>query len=274
MTARRKPPAGRPGRAVLILPARLASTRLERKLLLAETGKPLLAHTVECALAAAAASRGAITRVLVAADCPELAAAARAAGAEAVLTDPGHPSGTDRIAEAARGVREDVVINLQADEPEMPAAAVLELAGLLLDSPGEVMATLAAPIGAPEDLHNPNVVKVVLSGDGHALYFSRAPIPWARDGLSGRDPTGVALRHFGIYAYRREFLLGYSKLPASRLEQIEKLEQLRALEAGHRIACAVVDSVPEGIDTPESYAAFVKRCRLRGRSQQFRGATG
>ena len=265
MSARRKPPAGGPRRAVLILPARLASTRLERKLLLAETGRPLLAHTVECALAAAKASGGAISRVLVAADCPELAEVARAAGAEAVLTDPNHRSGTDRIAEAAASLAEDVIINLQADEPEMPAAAILKLAGLLLDSPAEVMATLAAPIGAPEDLTNPNVVKVVLDSTGHALYFSRAPIPWARDGWAGRDPREAGLRHFGIYAYRREFLLGYSRLPQSRLEQIEKLEQLRALEAGQRIACAVVDSVPEGIDTPESYAAFVARCSARAK---------
>ena len=156
-------------------------------------------------------------------------------------------------------LKEDVIVNLQADEPEMPAKSILKLADLLLASPDEVMATLAAPIGTPEDLTNPNVVKVVVDATGHALYFSRAPIPWAREGWAGRDPTKSVLRHFGIYAYRREFLLGYSKLPPSRLEEIEKLEQLRALEAGHRIACTVVDSVPEGIDTPESYAAFVKR---------------
>jgi 3-deoxy-manno-octulosonate cytidylyltransferase (CMP-KDO synthetase) len=260
---RRARAGSRTGRAALVLPARLASTRLPRKLLLAETGRPLLAHTVECALAAAKASGGAISRVLVAADCEELAAAARAAGAEAVLTDPNHKSGTDRIAEAAKALKEDVIINLQADEPEMPAESVLRLAGLLLDGPGEVMATLAAPIGAPEDLTNPNVTKVVLDATGHALYFSRAPIPWAREGWAGRDPTKSALRHFGIYAYRREFLLGYSKLPPSRLEEIEKLEQLRALEAGQRIACAVVGTVPEGIDTRESYAAFVARWHAR-----------
>jgi 3-deoxy-manno-octulosonate cytidylyltransferase (CMP-KDO synthetase) len=266
MSRSRKSPGGGTGRAALVLPARLASTRLPRKLLLAETGRTLLAHTVDCALAAAKASKGAISRVLVAADCEELAAAARAAGAEAVLTDPNHKSGTDRIAEAAAGLAEDVIVNLQADEPEMPADAVIGLARRLLDSPAEVMATLAAPIGAPEDATNPNVVKVVVDSTGHALYFSRAPIPWAREGWKdGRDPTKHVLRHFGIYAYRRDFLLGYSKLPPSRLEELEKLEQLRALEAGHRIACAVVDSVPEGIDTPESYAAFVARWRARGR---------
>ncbi len=261
------PPAStrRSGRAALVLPARLASTRLPRKLLLAETGRPLLAHTVECALEAARRSKGAIARVLVAADCEELAAVARSAGAEAVLTDPNHKSGTDRIAEAAAGIGEDVIVNLQADEPEMPAEAVLGLARLLLDSADEVMATLAAPIGAPEDLANPNVVKVVVDSTGHALYFSRAPIPWARDAWTdGRDPVKHALRHFGIYAYRRDFLLGYSRLPASRLEELEKLEQLRALEAGRRIACAVVETVPEGIDTPESYAAFVGRWKARG----------
>jgi len=263
MTARRKSSAGQPGRAALVLPARLASTRLPRKLLLAETGRPLLAHAVERALAARDASQGRIARVLVAADCEELAAAARAAGAEAVLTDPNHKSGTDRVAEAARGLSEDVIVNLQADEPEMPAAAVLKLAGLLLDSPDDVMATLAAPLSAPEDLEKSNVVKVVLDSTGHALYFSRAPIPFARDGWAGRDPCRTALRHLGLYAYRKEFLLAYSKLPPSALEETEKLEQLRALSAGIRIACAVVDGVPEGIDTPDGYAAFVKRFAQR-----------
>jgi 3-deoxy-manno-octulosonate cytidylyltransferase (CMP-KDO synthetase) len=258
--------SGRSGggaRAAIVLPARLASTRLPRKLLLDETGKPLLAHAVERALAARDASAGRIARVLVAADCEELASAARAAGAEAVLTDPGHRSGTDRVAEAARRLPEDVIVNLQADEPEMPAAAVLRLSGLLLDSPREVMATLAAPLAAPEDMEKPNVVKVALDSAGHALYFSRAPIPFARDGWAGRDPCGTVLRHLGIYAYRRKFLLGYSSLPPSPLEEIEKLEQLRALSAGHRIACAVVEGVPEGIDTPEGYAAFVARFAAR-----------
>ncbi len=257
------PPQG-PGdprdKAVLILPARLASVRLERKLLLAETGRPLLAHTVERALEAAAASGGSISRVLVAADCEELAEAARAAGADAVLTDPEHKSGTDRIAEAAANLAEDAIINLQADEPEIPVAAVLELAGLILKSPDEVMATLAAPISTQEEMDNPNAVKVVMDASGHALYFSRAPIPFARD---GSQPGTIGLRHLGIYAYRREFLLGYSGLPASRLEETEKLEQLRALEAGYRIACAVVAPQPEGIDTPESYAAFVARYKRR-----------
>jgi len=253
-------PGDTDSKAALILPARLASVRLERKLLLAETGRPLLAHTVERALEAAAASAGRISRVLVAADCRDLAEVARAAGAEAVLTDPGHRSGTDRIAEAAAGLAEEAVINLQADEPEIPVAAVLELAGLILGSPEEVMATLAAPISSEEELSNPNVVKVVRGSSGHALYFSRAPIPFPRDGHKS-GPLG--LRHLGIYAYRREFLLAYSRLPASRLEETEKLEQLRALEAGQRIACAVVEPLPEGIDTPESYAAFVARQKRR-----------
>jgi 3-deoxy-manno-octulosonate cytidylyltransferase (CMP-KDO synthetase) len=260
--------AGSPGtpqnQAVLILPARLESTRLERKLLLAETGRPLLAHTVERALEVRAESGGRISRVLVAADCEELAAVARAAGAEAVLTDPGHRSGTDRIAEAAAGLDEDSVINLQADEPEIPVDAVLQLADLLLGSEGEVMATLATPLFEESDVKNPNVVKVVLDADGHALYFSRAPIPYAREGWSEDGKTALALRHLGIYAYRREFLLGYSGLPACRLEETERLEQLRALGAGYRIACAVVDPLPDGIDTPKSYAAFVERWRARG----------
>ncbi|MHC4915304.1 MAG: 3-deoxy-manno-octulosonate cytidylyltransferase [Planctomycetota bacterium] len=255
MTAAQSPDS----QAALILPARLESTRLQRKLLLADTGRPLLAHTVERALEVRTASKGRISRVLVAADCAELAEAARAAGAEAVLTDPGHRSGTDRIAEAAADLPEDVVINLQADEPEIPVSAVLRLADLILGSPQEVMATLATPIFAEEEMNSPSVVKVVIDADGHALYFSRAPIPFARDGRDGSAGSPIGLRHLGIYAYRRPFLLGYSSLPASELEATEKLEQLRALQAGHRIACAVVERIPEGIDTPETYAAFVRR---------------
>ena len=258
-------PAPLPLRVALVLPARLASQRLPGKLLLAETGKPLIAHTAERALAAAAASGGRISRVLVAADCLELADAARAAGAEAVLTDPGHQSGTDRVAEAAAGLAEEIIVNLQADEPAAPVEAILKLAGLLPDSPEASMATLAAPLTSSRELNDPNVVKVVLDSAGRALYFSRAPIPFAREGWSGREVSKTALRHLGLYAYRKEFLLAYSELPASRLEELEKLEQLRALEAGLDIACAVVEAVPEGIDTAEGYAAFVKRCRDLGR---------
>lgn len=245
----------------LVLPARLASQRLPRKLLLSDTGRPLLAHTVERALQIRDASGGVITRVLVAADSDELAAVASSAGAEAVLTDPGHRSGTDRIAEAAAGLAEATVINLQADEPEVPVDAVLKLARLISSAGRASMATLACPLCSEAELRNPNVVKVVLDSSGCALYFSRAPIPFAREGWPAGN-SQLSLRHIGIYAYRREFLLGYPRLPASRLETIEKLEQLRALESGARIACAVVDPLPEGIDTAESYAAFVARCRL------------
>ncbi len=249
--------------AALILPARLESTRLARKLLLDETGRPLLAHTVRRALEVLSASEGRISRVLVAADCDELAAVARDAGAEAVLTDPNHRSGTDRIAEAAAALPEEAVINLQADEPEIPVDAVLQLADLLFSKQDHVMATLATPLLEEVDVKNPNIVKVVLDSGGHALYFSRAPVPYAREGWSEDRRTTLALRHLGIYAYRRQFLLDYSSLPSSRLEENEKLEQLRALEAGYRIACAVVDPLPEGIDTPGSYAAFVERWKAR-----------
>jgi 3-deoxy-manno-octulosonate cytidylyltransferase (CMP-KDO synthetase) len=250
--------------AALILPARLESTRLRHKLLMADTGRPLLAHTVERALEVMAASAGRISRVLVAADCAELVEAARGAGAEAVLTDPGHRSGTDRIAEAAADLPEEVIINLQADEPEIPVDAVLKLADLILAAPDEVMATLATPIFSEPELNSPSVVKVVLDSCGHALCFSRAPIPFARDGRDTGPGLPIGLRHMGIYAYRKTFLLGYSSLPASELEATEKLEQLRALQAGHRIACAVVERIPEGIDTPETYAAFVRRWREAG----------
>ena len=191
-------------------------------------------------------------------DDDELLTIAQEAGAEAVMTSPDCASGTDRIAEAVReaDVNSSVIVNVQGDEPEIPAETVLAAANVLneVDAP---MGTLVALVDDPAQLNDPAVVKVVTSTTGNALYFSRAPIPFPRDGES----DAPVLRHIGIYAYRREFLLGYADLPPSKLERTEKLEQLRALEAGHAIRVAVVDRVPVGIDTPEDYAAFVDRCR-------------
>ncbi|MGH7145198.1 MAG: 3-deoxy-manno-octulosonate cytidylyltransferase [Planctomycetota bacterium] len=253
----------------LIIPARLQSTRLPRKMLRADTGKPLLTHTVERALQIAAASNGLVRRVVVAIDDESLRAAARVGETEVVLTDPAHQSGTDRIAEAAAKLPEEIIVNLQGDEPTMPVENALT-ACRLLTMPGcdAPMGTLVTPLTAGQDdaaIANPAVVKCVIgSGPGYAggsvacaLYFSRHTLPFVRPG-DGRSPTPRCYQHLGIYAYRRDFLLGYSQLPASRLEAAEKLEQLRALEAGYRIAVAVVQHSPQGIDTPEDYQRFVE----------------
>ncbi|HEY3324702.1 MAG TPA: 3-deoxy-manno-octulosonate cytidylyltransferase [Planctomycetota bacterium] len=251
-------------KVAVILPARLKSTRLPDKLLLQAAGKTILEHTIARAQEAQQASRGLITRILVAADDEKLVKAARRVGADVVMTDPNHTSGTDRIAEAARNIPEELVVNLQADEPEIDPASVLLVAKMLAES-GETapMATLAVAIFDAEEFQKPNIVKLVVSASGHALYFSRAPIPFVRDAgdqqtwTDGRKMYG--LHHLGLYAYRKAFLLGYKNLPASKLEKLEKLEQLRALEAGHKIKVGIVASNPPGIDTPEDYQAFLNR---------------
>lgn len=250
----------------VILPARLASTRLPGKLLLARTGRTVLEHTLSQALEAKQRSSGLITSVLAACDDDKLIAAAKNAGVDAVMTSPDHQSGTDRIAEAAAPLKEDVIVNLQADEPEIDPDLIVQVAVLLTGgASGASMSTLAVPIFDEATWRKPNVVKVVVDGQGRALYFSRAPIPFARDeadaaqawSLGGRRVYG--LHHLGIYAYRKDFLLGYKGLPASRLEKLEKLEQLRALEAGHTIQVGLAKAHPPGIDTPEDYEAFVAR---------------
>jgi 3-deoxy-manno-octulosonate cytidylyltransferase (CMP-KDO synthetase) len=247
----------------VIIPARLESTRLARKLLLARTGRPLIAHTVERVLEARRASDGLVSRVIVAADDESLVDAARAAGADAVMTRRDHLSGTDRIAEAAAGLTDEIVVNIQGDEPEIEPDHVLAAARVLGGKP-EPMGTLAYPIRDRESFDNPNLVKVVLGHDGNALYFSRAPVPFPRDGdaeATERLGAGIwGLKHMGVYAYRREFLMRYAQLPPSSLEVRERLEQLRAVEAGEKIRVAVVDP-PRGhpVDTEEDYEAFVAR---------------
>lgn len=255
----------------LVIPARHASTRLPRKLLLEATGRPLICHTVECALRAADAAPERIVSVLVATDHDGIAAAVRDGGfdgrVQAVLTDPAHPSGSDRVAEAVASCPASVegVINLQGDEPEIEPAAILALADRL-DEGRAPMATLAYPIHASVDIADPNRVKLVLDRHGCALYFSRAPIPFDRDGtgaavrVSPGDAPALGLGHVGMYAYRRETLAEFVRLPEGVLERIERLEQLRALENGIAIAVHVLPHAPpKGIDTPEDYAAFVHR---------------
>jgi len=243
-------------RSHVVIPARLASTRLPRKLLLSETGRPLLAHTYE---AAQTASRP--EGVLVASDHEEIAAAIRGMGGSVVLTDPAAASGTDRVAEAARSLDADVIVNVQGDEPELRGESIDRVIELLEEQPEAVMATLAVPIRSREQLEDPSCVKVVFDAAGRAQYFSRSVIPHPRewdDALLSADPPHF-FQHVGLYAYRRQFLLRLAELPPSPKEQLERLEQLRVLDAGHTILVGVIDQPAHGIDTPEDYRAFVQR---------------
>ena len=239
---------------IVIIPARLASTRLPNKPLADLGGKPMVVRVAERAAASGAA------RIIVATDHHEIAAACMAHNVEVRMTRADHPSGTDRIAEVARALAladDAVVVNLQGDEPLIDPALLAACASRIS---GEVpMATCAHPIDSVADAFNPNVVKVVLDKAGRALYFSRATIPWNRDAFaqSKQDmPAGyVPLRHIGLYAYRNDFLQAYPALEASPLESIEALEQLRVLWHGYPIAVHVTDSAPAaGVDTPEDLA--------------------
>ncbi len=255
------PPSATPLRSFVVIPARLESTRLPRKLLLNQTGKPLIQHTYE---AAARATRPA--GLCVACDHPAILEAVRAFGGNAVLTDPAAPSGTDRVAEVARGLVDfPIIVNVQGDEPEIAGSAIDLAVRLLEEHPDAVMATLAAPIRTRHQLEDPACVKVVFDRSGRALYFSRSPIPrprtWDDAWLHTSPPSFY--QHVGLYAYRREFLLELARMPQGELEKIEKLEQLRVLQAGYWILVGVIDPPTLGIDTPQDYEEFVRRWRSR-----------
>ncbi|MBY0233144.1 MAG: 3-deoxy-manno-octulosonate cytidylyltransferase [Gemmataceae bacterium] len=246
--------------AAIIIPARFASTRLPGKPLLKETGKYLIQHVHEQAMRCRRAAS-----VLVATDDPRIRAAVESFGGQAAMTRRDHPSGTDRIAEAAASVEEDILVNLQGDEPLIDPADLDRLISLLEDDPGAGMATLAAPIRDEEQWRNPNCVKAVVAGET-ALYFSRSPVPFVRDGVPDFAARPARfLQHVGIYAYRREFLKRFAALPPSALERTEKLEQLRVLENGCRIKVATIARTTLGVDTREDYRRFVESCRAQGR---------
>ena len=236
-------------RIVGIIPARFASTRFPGKPLHLIAGKPLVQHVVErCRLSRA------LAEVVVATDDPRIADAVRPF-ARVEMTRPEHPSGTDRIAEAAGRIGADACVNIQGDEPLMDPAVIDAVAALLQTAD---MSTAATPLKDPRDLDNPNVVKVVVGMDGHALYFSRSTIPFVRDAMGRGAPERLQafpyLRHLGIYGYRRDALQRIVSWPPSPLEQAEKLEQLRALEHGLRIAVARVDHEGIGVDLPSDVA--------------------
>ena len=244
------------------IPARYGSTRFPAKVLAKDTGKFLIQHTYERACLASLPEK-----VIIAADDERIAAAAESFGAECIMTSRNCASGTDRIAEAVADINVDIVVNFQADEPEIDPANIDKVAQLLIDNPDVPMATLAADFQNAAQISDPNIVKVVVTGHegratsdeiGRAIYFSRSVVPYDRE-KSGVGNIKQYLRHLGIYAYRKEFLLKITALPQTPLEKIEKLEQLRAIENGFSILVAKVKHTCDGIDTPEQYAEFVKR---------------
>ncbi|AMO21551.1 3-deoxy-manno-octulosonate cytidylyltransferase [Ramlibacter solisilvae] len=239
----------------VLIPARLASTRLPDKPLADIGGLPMVVRVARQAQKSSAA------RVVVAADHPSIVSACTAHEVEAVLTRADHPSGSDRLAEACERLGldgQDAVVNVQGDEPLIDPGLIDAVAGLLDARREASMSTAAHPIEDVADLANPNVVKVVLDAQGMALYFSRATIPWWRDGFAGGIaalPPTALLRHVGIYGYRASFLRGFPRLPQAPIETAEALEQLRALWHGHRIAVHITSRAPgSGVDTPQDLA--------------------
>lgn len=245
----------------IVIPARLESTRLPRKMLLRETGKSLIQHTYESASKAIKPSG-----ICIATDHEAISREVNSFGGRVLMTDPHAPSGTDRVAEVARAMPEtDVFVNVQGDEPEIEPASIDQVISLLENDREASVATLATAIRRREILEDPNCVKVVRDQQGRALYFSRSPIPCARewsDALLEHDPPTFLL-HLGIYAYRRDVLLEFTKWPVADLERVERLEQLRLMSMGYKIAVGVVENAPAGIDTLADYRAFVSRAAGR-----------
>jgi 3-deoxy-manno-octulosonate cytidylyltransferase (CMP-KDO synthetase) len=236
-----------------VIPARFSSTRLPGKALVDIEGVPMVVRVWR-----RTAGARAFSRVVVATDDERIASAVAAAGGEAMMTSPAHQSGTDRIAEVAARVLAGIYVNVQGDLPFIDPADLDALAAPMSADAQIAMATLATPIVEASEWHNPNVVKVVCDERGDALYFSRAPIPWPREGAV---PPAGALRHIGVYAYRRDFLLRFAELRPGVLEALEKLEQLRALERGFRIRVVASVAPSLEVDTAED----LTRARLHAR---------
>lgn len=265
--------------ATAIIPARFGSTRFPGKPLADKTGKPLIQHVVEQVQKAQL-----VNRIVVATDDQRIYDAVQAFAGEAVMTRTDHPNGTSRLAEAVQLLEAsspggtpqapgaNLILNVQGDEPEIEPAVIDQLIQGLTNDPDAPMATLASPFADDEDPNDPNIVKLVVDQHGHALYFSRSLIPHHRDAPTSsiinqqpqvRGAKSQILKHPGVYAYRRDFLLKYVTLPPTPLEEAEKLEQLRALEHGYKIAVIKTTTRHHGIDTPEQYEAFVQRQRGR-----------
>ncbi|MCX7819630.1 MAG: 3-deoxy-manno-octulosonate cytidylyltransferase [Kiritimatiellae bacterium] len=247
------------GEVLGVIPARWASSRFPGKALHPIAGRPLLARVLDRVRCARR-----LNGILVATDDERIARLAMECGVEAVMTSPSHPSGTDRIAEAVRDRAADVVVNIQGDEPLVDPQLVDAVAGAIGAHEGWEMATAAAPIEDLADLTNPSVVKVVFAEDSRALYFSRAPIPYDRDGVAAAEPAPVWWRHIGLYAYRRDFLERLVAEPPCQLERLERLEQLRALHLGARIRVVRAAAAGVGVDTPEDVARAEAALRAMG----------
>ena len=224
-----------------VIPARFASTRLKEKVLCEIAGKPMIQHVYE-----RASKSKQLNSLIVACDDIKILKAVEKFGGKAVLTDKDHPSGSDRIAQAVKNLKVDVVVNIQGDEPLINYKVIDRLADVLLKDKQVVMATVVKKFGAGEDVSNPNVVKVIIDDDKNALYFSRSVIPYNRN-----QDAVTYFKHLGIYAYRKSFLLKYTKFPKSSLELAESLEQLRVLEAGYKIKTVETQVETIGVDTLE-----------------------
>lgn len=241
--------SGPPKGVAVVIPARYASTRLPGKPLAQIDGRPMIWYVWEKARKSRLASR-----VVVATDDARIVAAVTGFGGEAIMTSPGCASGTDRVAETARGLAEEIIVNLQGDEPMMHPSVIDAVAAPLLGDPAVSMTTAALRREDPEEFLNPSVVKVVVDDRGDALYFSRSPIPHYRGGGSVRFR-----KHLGIYGYRKDFLFTVAALPPASLESAEMLEQLRVLQCGYRIRVVDVEYDSVGVDTPEDLSAVEER---------------
>ncbi len=244
-------------KTVIVIPARLGSTRLPRKMLLADSGKPMIEHTYDAAVRCKRAER-----VIVASDDQEIVTVVQTFGGEAVLTSKEHVSGTDRVAEVAALLPEfELIVNLQGDEPEIDPTSVDGVIELMAKNREVQVGTVACPIREQSLLDDAACVKVVMDHAGRAMYFSRSCIPHARNGRADLLQVEPAIywQHLGIYVYRRDFLLKFSTLPRSPLEGVEMLEQLRVLQAGCQILVSTAKYTGKGIDTLDDYRAFVSR---------------
>jgi 3-deoxy-manno-octulosonate cytidylyltransferase (CMP-KDO synthetase) len=249
-------------RVTAVIPARYASTRFEGKALADIMGKPMVQRVYERASRATL-----VSEVIVATDDPRIEAAVRAFGGRVEMTSSAHETGTDRIAEVASRIGSEIIVNVQGDEPLIEPAMIDEAIRPLVDDSSIVMGTLKSRIRDLHDFLSPNVVKVVTDLQGFALYFSRSPLPFFRDKWNDLKDEAFASgrllchKHIGIYVYRRDFLIQYTRMPQTRLEQAEKLEQLRVLENGHRIRVVETEYESIGVDSPLDLEKVLEKLR-------------
>jgi len=245
---------------IAVIPARYGSTRFPGKSLALIRDKPMVQWVYERTKRSAL-----LDRVIVATDDRRIFDAVTAFGGEAVITSPDHATGTDRIAEVARSLQCDIIVNVQGDEPLIEPQMIDEAVRPLAEDPTILMGTLAKRVTDRGEAFDPNVVKVVMDRNGYALYFSRAPIPWDRDQWAGMTDlaalplAGPCYKHIGLYVYRRDFLLAYAAMTQTSLETAEKLEQLRALEHGHKIKVVITDRESFGVDIPGDLSKILQR---------------